>query len=136
MSEQTAVTHSSSSDRPWLFKPGHSGNPGGRKAAVDLPALCREHGPRGVQICAELMEDPDPKIRLAAVMALWDRGFGKPVQAIATQDTAATLTFLHLIAAQAASAYINGTQVVDVVAGDTNAASAAPMPDLTEPAIE
>ena len=119
------------------FMPGVSGNPSGKpKYDVDISALCREHGPRGVEVAAELMEHGDPRVRLAAVMALWDRGFGKPVQAIASQDTAATLTFMHLIAAQAASNYINGAQVVDVVAGDTNDASAAPMPDLTEPAIE
>jgi hypothetical protein len=49
------------------------------------------------------MEDPDPRIRLAAVIALWDRGFGRPAQTIVTPDNANSITFQHLVAARAFS---------------------------------
>jgi hypothetical protein len=125
---------------PWQFQPGQSGNPGGRKAAVDLPALCREHGPRGVEVCAALMEDPDPRIRLAAVIALWDRGFGKPSQTVTDATTGEPVTFLHLVAMRAFSDELNAQRVVDgnVVSRETttdNTTQSQPR-NLMEPATE
>ena len=68
--------------RPW--KPGQSGNPKGRpKKLVDIAALASEHGPKCVAVVVELLDDPDSRIRLAAAVALLERGFGKPVQPLA-----------------------------------------------------
>jgi hypothetical protein len=118
--------------------PGYSGNPGGREKAVDLAALCRVHGPRGVEVCAALMEDPDPKVRLAAVVALWDRGFGKPSQTVTDATTGETVTFLHLVAMRAFSDELNAQRVVDGnVSTDTSDNTNVSTPrNLMEPATE
>jgi hypothetical protein len=120
--------------------PGYSGNPGGREKAVDLAALCRVHGPRGVEVCAALMEDPDPRIRLGAVIALWDRGFGKPQQTVTDATTGENVTFLHLVAMRAFSDELNAQRTVDgnVVAGETNAdnTNVSTPRNLMEPATE
>jgi hypothetical protein len=67
------------------FKPGRSGNPGGRprKAIGDLSAEARKYAGLAletiVKICAEAKMDRD---RLAAARELLDRGFGRAVQAV------------------------------------------------------
>jgi hypothetical protein len=63
------------------------------------------HGPRCIAVAVELLDDPDSRIRLGALTALLDRGFGRPVQAIAT-DPATSAVGLHLVAAQLVSAQI------------------------------
>lgn len=93
------------------WRPGQSGNPQGRAPAlVDIAALARKHGPRCIEVAAALLKDADPKIRLAASMALLDRGFGRPQQRIETSQ-GDSLT-LHLIAAQAISGQLLEGKVV------------------------
>jgi hypothetical protein len=85
------------------------------------------------------MEDPDPKVRLAAVIALWDRGFGKPQQTVTDATTGETVTFLHLVAMRAFSDELNAQRVVDgnVVAGETSDNTDVSTPrNLMEPATE
>jgi hypothetical protein len=90
--------------KPWQWKPGESGNPKGRAPAlVDIAALAREHGPRCIEVAAALLDSDDERIRMAALTALLDRGFGRPVQAIAATDNATSLTFLHMVAMRAFS---------------------------------
>jgi hypothetical protein len=81
------------------------------------------------------MEDPDPKIRLAAVIALWDRGFGKPAQTVTDATTGEKVTFLHLIAARSISDQINGDRVFEAEHTDVDTAPNTP-PNLLEPALE
>ena len=65
--------------RPW--PPGRSGNPGGRpKAALDIQALAREHTPDAIRALVAALANP--RERVAAAVALLDRGWGKPIQAI------------------------------------------------------
>ena len=65
---------------------------------VDIAALAREHGPRCIKVIADMLDDPDSRVRVSAATVLLDRGFGKPNQNVtATGD--GTLT-LHLLAAQ------------------------------------
>jgi hypothetical protein len=89
--------------RPW--RAGQSGNPQGRPPApVDIAALAREHGPKCIEVASGLLDDADPRIRLAAAVALLDRGFGKPPQAISgTTDMPTMLQLMHLEAASAFS---------------------------------
>jgi hypothetical protein len=63
------------------------------------------HGPRCIEVAVELLDDPDSRIRLGALTALLDRGFGKPKQMIETNDPA-NPGLLHLLAAQQVSAEI------------------------------
>jgi hypothetical protein len=82
------------------WKPGQSGNPRGRlPAPVDIAALARVHGPRCIEVAVELLDDADSRIRLGALTALLDRGYGKPKQSIETNDPTSP-TLLHLLAAQ------------------------------------
>ncbi len=68
------------------FKPGQSGNPGGRpqsSSAIQLLALryCRE----AIELLAKMMSDENKKIdptRVAVIREILDRGVGKPVAAI------------------------------------------------------
>jgi hypothetical protein len=84
------------------WKPGQSGNPNGRaKPLVDIAALARKHGPRCIEVAARLLGSKDEKMRLAAAIALLDRGFGRPKQEIETTGNA-TIE-LHLVAARVIS---------------------------------
>jgi hypothetical protein len=88
---------------PHAWKPGMSGNPRGRAPAlVDIAALARKHGPKCIEVAYNLMmRDKDSKVRLAACVALLDRGFGRPKQEIETNGNA-TIE-LHLVAARLVS---------------------------------
>lgn len=59
------------------FKPGQSGNPGGRPKG--LGAKAREYGDRCIQVLAEALDSADVKTRIAAARELLDRGYGKPL---------------------------------------------------------
>jgi hypothetical protein len=88
------------------WQPGRSGNPRGRPpAAVDIAALARVHGPRCIEVAVELLDDPDSRIRLGALVALLDRGFGRPKQVIESEGGKSDVQ-MHLIAAQLVSAEI------------------------------
>jgi hypothetical protein len=85
--------------RPWVK--GESGNPNGRpKSPVDIAELARQYGPRCIEVAVELLDDADPRIRLAALIALLDRGFGRPAQAVSSATDMPTLTLQHLVAAR------------------------------------
>ena len=65
------------------FKPGRSGNPGGRpKALADVIELARTHTPDAINRLAHIVRDDaaPPAAQVAASMALLDRAWGKPVQ--------------------------------------------------------
>lgn len=65
------------------FQKGISGNPGGRpKEDAEVKALARSCGPEAIQKLVELMRGDDRRTALAAALALLDRGFGKPSQAV------------------------------------------------------
>lgn len=59
------------------FKPGQSGNPGGR--AKGIGARAREHTDRCIEVLAEALDDDDKRTRIAAAKELLDRGYGKAV---------------------------------------------------------
>ena len=61
------------------FKPGQSGNPGGRpKEYEELKALARIHSEAAIAALAEALNNP--KERVQAATALLDRGYGRPHQ--------------------------------------------------------
>ena len=76
--------------------------------------MCREHAPDAVATLVAALKDPRHKV--AAALALLDRGFGKPVQAITTNPDGAP-AMLHLLAAQAVGgellAALDGHRVIN-----------------------
>jgi len=65
------------------FKPGQSGNPAGRaKQDVHITQLARAHSIDAIKTLAEICNDraAAPAPRVAAAMALLDRGWGRPMQ--------------------------------------------------------
>src|SRR5262249_4130183 len=67
------------------FKPGHSGNPGGRpKELGEVKVLAREHTAAALETLARIMEDQKapPAARVAACRELLDRGYGRPESAL------------------------------------------------------
>lgn len=70
-----------------LFKPGQSGNPGGRPKLTqndyDLRAVCRQAAPLAVQTLLDIMQfEQQPSARLRAAELILDRGYGKATQTV------------------------------------------------------
>jgi HEAT repeat protein len=64
------------------FKPGQSGNPGGRpKQATHVRDLARAQTERAILALIEALDDP--KAKVAAAQALLDRGWGKAATIVA-----------------------------------------------------
>ena len=75
MTENSLIT-----ERPWLFRPGESGNPGGRPKG--LGALVRAQTGEGAELVAfmlRVLRGRRQPLRLRMEAAAWlaDRGFGK-----------------------------------------------------------
>jgi hypothetical protein len=70
--------------KPW--KKGQSGNPGGRKKGdAELAAMCRAACPEATEWLIAVAHgkiEATPELRLRAVLALQERGYGKPRQSI------------------------------------------------------
>lgn len=68
------------------FKPGHSGNPGGRpKIDQEVRRLAQEMSVEAIHTLGDIMRDTegDKRVRAMAANSILDRAVGKPVQAIA-----------------------------------------------------
>jgi Family of unknown function (DUF5681) len=80
--------------RSTSFKPGVSGNPGGRpkklatiearKVEADVKALARECAPEAIASLKSIMmnEKAPPAARIGAATVILDRGYGRPAQAV------------------------------------------------------
>ncbi len=69
------------------WRPGTSGNPGGRPAvAQEIKELARDHGPRAIERLRELMESKNEAVAVRAAAELLDRGFGRPAQSLAVSQ--------------------------------------------------
>lgn len=59
------------------WKPGQSGNPGGRPKGI--AALARAHTDKALEVLVEGMDNDDPRVRVTAAKEVLDRGWGKPL---------------------------------------------------------
>ena len=83
------------------FRKGQSGNPTGRSKAVILVSeLARQHTAEAIRALAEICEGgrgAKPGEQVQAALALLDRGWGKPQQAVEINGTNATTTLVDLL---------------------------------------
>ncbi len=73
------------------FVPGQTGNPGGRQPATrSVRLLARTYTEEAINTLGLHLANPDGRIAVAAAVALLDRAWGKPIQAVrvAEQDQA------------------------------------------------
>ena len=95
------------------FKPGQSGNPGGRPRVLrDVQELAREKSPEAIETLSNIMHDTKaPRAaRVAAANPLLDRGYGKPTQPISqtlTKVDPSSLSDEELAAIVAQGATVN-----------------------------
>ena len=82
------------------FPKGVSGCPGGRPRQ-DVTALARAHTVDAIEALVAALKRP--KEAVPAAVALLDRGWGRPVQAIAADPEHPPLQQLHLLAAHVVS---------------------------------
>jgi hypothetical protein len=60
------------------FKPGESGNPGGKaKKSNRAAGMAREHTEKAIQVYIASLASEDERIRLDAATKLLERGWGK-----------------------------------------------------------
>jgi hypothetical protein len=66
------------------FKPGQSGNPGGRRQrhALDLAREARKLAPLCLTALKEVVKNGEARARLAAASIILDRGYGRAAQQI------------------------------------------------------
>lgn len=67
------------------FLPGKSGNPGGQPSGMaEVKALARSHTKEAIQALASIAtsKKAPPSARVSAAVALLDRGYGRPAQAV------------------------------------------------------
>jgi hypothetical protein len=79
------------------FRPGQSGNPGGRpKTTALLRHLAQDQVEANVRALVEIRDNKraSASARIAAVRELFDRGFGKAIQAV---DGKADLLPVHFV---------------------------------------
>lgn len=62
-------------DETGRFKPGTTGNPGGRPKGI--AAIARQHTDRAVEVLVNAMGSEDERVQIAAAKEILDRGYGK-----------------------------------------------------------
>lgn len=89
------VDRSAKRAAPMQWKPGESGNPGGKSPRVGpngetITELCRAKTMELIERAAQIALDPsaEHKDALNAIFGLLDRGWGKPKESVDTHITA------------------------------------------------
>jgi len=72
-----------------LWKPGQSGNPAGRPKGCEgeIKALAKKYTQEALERLVEWMRSDNPKASVSACVAVLDRAWGKPAQAVSIQDS-------------------------------------------------
>ena len=113
------------------FQPGVSGNPNGRRREPpnlpEIQAICRGHAPECIATGIEIMRDKavPPGVRLAAMTAIMDRGFGRPVQPIESNAPTVAFDFSGMSNAEIAAALALFERIIKPAAPPTIEAASA-----------
>ena len=94
-------------EKPWLWKPGQSGNPKGDTGAKrEVLELARMNSVAALKRIVALMDDKNaPKtVQLAAAMHILDRALGRPKQTVDVEQTGRTLEQILMAIAAARDA--------------------------------
>lgn len=86
------------------FKPGQSGNPGGKpRTAAEVVLFARDRSMAAMQVLEEVMLDKKESgsVRVAAANSFLDRAWGKPSQAVSIKDPVEDLSDAELLALMA-----------------------------------
>jgi hypothetical protein len=83
----SAISGKTAKPRGKPFAKGQSGNPTGRppktREELDLIAACRDRAPEALEAMVQIMTNGESeRNRLAAAMAIIERGYGKPEQPV------------------------------------------------------
>ena len=95
------------------FKPGQSGNPGGRPAVVkEVQDLAREHTKEALSALVEILNDKaaPAAARVSAASAILDRGYGKPQQTIDANINKPHEDWLDELAQRGALGQVDGSE--------------------------
>jgi hypothetical protein len=77
--ERSARGFSWRSLAPYVFRPGKSGNPGGKSAKYfEVQQICRDASPEAARVMIELLESDDDRVRLMAAREITERAWGRP----------------------------------------------------------
>lgn len=80
------------------WRPGQSGNPGGRpKVVAEIRQLAREHGSAAIRRLVDLMSSRNETVVVRACEALLDRGYGRSVQGVELNSADATSQRWHVV---------------------------------------
>lgn len=81
--ENSETTASEPKTRGRPFRPGESGNPGGRpRAEIEVRELARQHGPAIIRRLLRLSRSKNERVAVAACQVLLDRGYGRAPQSL------------------------------------------------------
>lgn len=105
--------HLPNAGAPHQFKPGQSGNPGGRpRKVVEAEQVAEESLEEAMKKLKELMKSDNEKVALAAAQTLIDRAMGKARQSVA-----------HTIGKDKDVPELTTAELIDLVRSRTGAAS-------------
>ena len=99
------------------WAPGQSPNPGGRpKVAGAVRELARQHTETAINVLVEICEHGQSEVaRIAAAVALLDRGWGKPTIAVEVQEPGPDLGALILEAHHRATELLAAPMAIEAV---------------------
>jgi len=118
--------------RPW--RRGQSGNPSGLRDRAILAKAAGKHVPRAVERVSELLDHPDPTIRLKAAAWLSRQAFGDPPSSQTVLQPAATVNISQHIGGPAliSDAATIVSSYTEIMGGDRDARSVTYAPQTPQ----
>ena len=97
--------------------------------------MAREHTAEAIERLVQIMRAEDDGRALAAIQQLLDRGWGRPITPVVTDQPVESLSLLHLIAARRVAEVMQATLEAQNQ-NDSAKGDAPPVIDYSVPALE